>query len=350
MKYLNIKQSEYVHKIKDEPLRLFFQSPIIVRINEMLMDTHLIDMDEFVSKLKWLQANANVESIGLVLSNDNKVNVKDFKDLLNVRELMMLNEDVSLNASNVGGVPSLEFLKLNTNLTSKRKIQNLAFSSLKKLETLKLSRNQLYTINSFAFYGLVNLKELDLSHNCFKSINDLMFKDLSNLLDLDISHNRITRIDSNAFAHLRSLKLLNMHSIHIDSIDEHLFSSLGQLEGLRIASSTLVDIHPKAFAALENLNLLYLEAEQLEKLPPELFENMTGLKRLFFCRVKCFTFDAIKCLSNLEFLNLTQTNVTEIKVNDLDAFVSLKNLILQMNKIQSLDSKIFQGLPNLGMY
>ncbi|KAK7870368.1 hypothetical protein R5R35_000539 [Gryllus longicercus] len=109
-------------------------------------------------------------------------------------------------------------LDLSENFLTKIPSESFAFSSMKLLQKLNLSRNVIEFIDSDAFGNLTNLKRLDISHNKLQNLGSSVFNGLESLERLSVSQNHFVRISEGSFDPLLSLKQLDLsgNPLHCD--------------------------------------------------------------------------------------------------------------------------------------
>jgi hypothetical protein len=89
--------------------------------------------------------------------------------------------------------------------------ENLKEAGLLSLETLQLSKCELYYLHEDSFAGMSLLRNLDLSHNHLKELKPVLFKDHRLLRNLDLSYNLLVNFTPVMFAALNSsLSTLNL--------------------------------------------------------------------------------------------------------------------------------------------
>lgn len=85
--------------------------------------------------------------------------------------------------------------ELSMNECKLEMIDDDAFSNLKQLVRLDLSKNLLQTLNNPSFSGLINLEYLNLSNNKIKCIDDFVFSNLKKLQRLNLKRNRLSLLE-----------------------------------------------------------------------------------------------------------------------------------------------------------
>lgn len=113
------------------------------------------------------------------------------------------------------------------------------------METLRLNRNLIDTIEIDAFYNQTKLKILDLSWNSF-AFDENTFTGLEELEMLSLSGNTYNKTEnSNLFANLTRLEVLNLCDCDLTGIDENFFRNLQNLQILIFGSKDFIKIKKK---------------------------------------------------------------------------------------------------------
>ena len=133
-----------------------------------------------------------------------------------------------------------------------------AFKELKKLETLKLSNNE---IDEIKFKSFINqqfsLGILHLNKNKLKEVPVVIWL-LSNLTELYLSGNMIKKIDSGTFIGLNSLIILDLGNNEIEEINRFSFKGIPRLKVLKLNNNKLQKIHRECFEPLKSIEVIQL--------------------------------------------------------------------------------------------
>jgi Leucine-rich repeat (LRR) protein len=223
-----------------------------------------------------------------------------------------------LDLSDNSGIKTIKGLENLKNLTELiindcfcvTKISGL--DSLKNLKSLSLSSNQIEFMEGLEM--LTNLQSLDLSSNKIEIFQGV--ENLNNLVELNLSYNEGIRIHIMEGS-LPKLKVLKLNRCRIKDIDE--ISKLSQLKVLYIDDNNIESFVP--INSLSNLKELSIENN---KIPNPEFDG------IFNRTMKYSDLSAIKSISGLEVLNLSNNNIVDI--TDLTNLPNLKELNLFLNK------------------
>ncbi|XP_025411848.1 carboxypeptidase N subunit 2-like isoform X2 [Sipha flava] len=191
-------------------------------------------------------------------------------------------------------------------------------SSLKKLS---FKHNKISSVENQALSNLQNLEELDLSHNSLKGYE----LRLSLFFDHQRQNVLITN-DESIHSSKSVLKVLKLGNNNIHSLTPNFFEYLSNLEELEISNNPLSVIDQNtelALGYLTNLQFLDLSYTGLSEFPEGMFSHMSNVETLY--------------LKGNEFQKIPN----EIRSMPL-AFLNMNE-----NPIVCLDNKSFTGLDKL---
>ncbi|XP_042190009.1 toll-like receptor 8 [Callorhinchus milii] len=241
---------------------------------------------------------------------------------------------ISLERGTFSSVNKLEVLKLGeNNLTSIP--QNLPRS----LKSLYLHGNRIQTIHRGEFGELVHLETLDLNGNCPRcynaeypckpcpgdgsiQINSYAFEQLRKISKLNLSNNSINRIHSSWFQNMTNLKVLHLvrNFLLLDIASGDFLNYLPRLEVLDLSYNYQLKAYEKYlnlsrnFSKLVSLKKLYIKGYVFKDLTRE------DLKPLF-------------SLQNLTQLNLGTNFIKQVNLTIFEAIKSLQVIGLSENRI-----------------
>lgn len=178
-----------------------------------------------------------------------------------------------------------------------------------KTTRLIMAENPMTVLTFSSFATLPKLEYLDLSHCDTRTIGPGAFRLLTKLEVLNLSYNRrLKNVAIDSFSSLVSLRVLNLTASRLRR--KYIFNS-GYLLNLT------------------NLRGLYLGQNQLPKFPRFIdFKNKALLPRI-------------------EVLHLEDNNIEQLEQTELLGLESLKELILNGNRLRSIKNNTFLGLPHL---
>ena len=271
------------------------------------------------------------------------------------------------------GVFPLETLRLASN--SIVILRDNMFSKFRELTVLDLSKNYIFHCSKKAFHGLDRLSILNLADNTMQ----YMPENLPRTLEvLDLSKNRLWDIRNNEFESYSNLQVLNLKQNRINLFTKHAFYCLGSLTKLIVASNrihflsgmfeslrnltyldlsgnklrsiTLPKIHFKPLGSLQFLNLA---DNQLSNIKENIFEHLTSLRTLnlernnFSSVVSHYGVQLLADLNRLEELYITSNNIMTLPEKFLRNQTSLKTLNADHNKMESWSPKLFKSTKKL---
>jgi Leucine-rich repeat (LRR) protein len=141
---------------------------------------------------------------------------------LNIKEIININSPISNNANEI---------KLDLSNKDLTKVPEYVFS-MKQLEELNLSNNQLTGAIPSQIGQLKNLKVLNLSHNLMTGLPAELGQ-LSQLTELDVSYNSLTGLP-NELGNLKNLKTFNLIGNDYSTLDlEIIINKLPNLQVIK---------------------------------------------------------------------------------------------------------------------
>lgn len=110
---------------------------------------------------------------------------------------------------------------------------------------------------------------LDLSHNRIAQLKEASFGGLSRLETLRLSHNQLIIVKPRAFQNISGtlLRHLDLSSNYIRDLDQHYFIDLPGLEELLLFNNRIVRVESSVFARLSNIRKAYLSHNRLTDFP-----------------------------------------------------------------------------------
>uniref|UniRef100_A0A4W5KVP1 Leucine rich repeat transmembrane neuronal 2 n=1 Tax=Hucho hucho TaxID=62062 RepID=A0A4W5KVP1_9TELE len=203
------------------------------------------------------------------------------------------------------------------------------FYGFSQLTWLHLDHNQITTVQEDAFQGLYKLKDLNLSSNRITTLPNTTFIHLINLQILDLSFNLMTALEPELFHGLRKLQILHLRSNSLRTTPVRAFWDCRSLEYLGLSNNRLRSLARNGFAGLVKLRELHLEHNQLTKI------NLAHFPRLW-------------TWTTLEKLDLTGNEIRVLTPDVFETLPNLKILLLDNNKLGSLDPLVMDMWRFLG--
>uniref|UniRef100_A0A3B4T8Z9 Toll-like receptor 22 n=2 Tax=Seriola dumerili TaxID=41447 RepID=A0A3B4T8Z9_SERDU len=278
----------------------------------------------------------------------------------------------------------------------------LAIRSLSTLQILQLSHNFIAELRCSDFHNLTRLTELNLSYNRISILKRCVFQEMNYLKVLKAKHNLISEFDGTFKFTLQNLQVLNLYSNNFNKLSDGHFQNLSSLRSLALESKIYSVAQAGAFEGLydlQNLSVsllsytegLFTGLQLLEsltlhqsfeldsgiskkKFEPS-FSSLPSLKRLkiknyntYSCEISQNLLRGLKSLEHfaaerffiesphpdtftysphLKNLQITQSNLSELKPELFQPIPNLQALDLSKNKLRSLDFLAQADLPAL---
>uniref|UniRef100_A0A668AD55 Leucine rich repeat transmembrane neuronal 2 n=1 Tax=Myripristis murdjan TaxID=586833 RepID=A0A668AD55_9TELE len=197
------------------------------------------------------------------------------------------------------------------------------FYGFSQLTWLHLDHNQITTVQEDAFQGLYKLKDLNLSSNRITKLPNTTFIHLINLQILDLSFNQMTALEPELFHGLRKLQILHLRSNSLRTTPVRAFWDCRSLEYLGLSNNRLRSLARNGFAGLIKLRELHLEHNQLTKI--NLISNLT------WNEIRVLTPDVFETLPNLKILLLDNNKLSSLDPQVMDMWQSLGTIGLSSN-------------------
>lgn len=268
-----------------------------------------------------------------------------------------------------GGLPpDTELLDLSGNRLWG--LQRGMLSRLGLLQELDLSDNQLSALEPGAFLGLQSLLTLRLRGNRLRILGPGVFSGLSALTLLDLRLNQIVLFLDGAFGELGSLQQLEVGDNHLVFVAPGAFAGLAKLRSLTLERCNLSTVPGPALARLPELGALRLRDLDIGRLPAGALGGLGQLQELEIhrwpalealepgslaglnlsslaitrCNLSAVPFQALRHLSFLRVLDLSQNPISAIPARRLSPLVRLQELRLSGAGLTSIAAHAFHGL------
>ncbi|CAG0890481.1 unnamed protein product [Cyprideis torosa] len=212
---------------------------------------------------------STLETLGLPSNNLSVVPENAFRQLSNLKRLdMSLNRIRSIGTGSFSKLTTLQVLDLSWNV-----IHSIAKGvQWHSLQSLFLQGNLLEVEDLSALQGLQRLRDLNLSNNNLQgTLPPKVFGTLKRLDSLSLSQNELTVLKKGVFVGLDSLRHLDLSMNSIDLVETSVFQELPQLQTLNLERNKLVSLSPVS-KSLVNLNLAHnglwtIREELINELP-----------------------------------------------------------------------------------
>lgn len=240
---------------------------------------------------------------------------------------------------------------------------------------LAICAGQGISILSHSISNLPNsTRWLNASHNLVTNLTSEAFSHLPHLVELYLDHNFISAIESNSFLSLGELEVLDLSWNQLASMGPTVLANLRKLHELHLDHNRITTLHPRSLISqvfLQELHLSYNNLSHLgdvaaavKNLPNLIFLNLDFnkistpcagpswivlpfLRNLSLNSNGISTLDMSNCsFPNLQQLNLTYNNLSEVRAESFRATPLLVELSLDRNPV-NFSQLINVSLPNL---
>ncbi|KAI8489071.1 hypothetical protein Bbelb_332950 [Branchiostoma belcheri] len=139
---------------------------------------------------------------------------------------------------------------------------------------LRLSGNEITTLNQSDFSRYSSLYRIILTFNQISVINSGAFYNLSRLVELYLPYNQLTILRSDMFVGLDSLQRVYLYHNNIHSVEAGTFNATPQLVDIQLQHNNISNIAAGAFVNLHRLHWLTLYQNRINILPPDFWSNL----------------------------------------------------------------------------
>ena len=228
-----------------------------------------------------------------------------------------------------------------------RAIDQDTLRGLSSLRILTITSNPLSTLHPDAFDHLSALERLTLQANAIAELPADIFADVpDSLWEIRLSVNNISSLDPGTFAGLTGLRTLNLDNNDLSELPEDVFDGLSALEKLDLASNSLTELPEDIFDPLDDsLIELILNGNNFGTLPADVFDGLDGLQILWLHQAGLTNLpeDIFEPLDDsLWWLTLHGNEFTSLDEDLFDGLTGLQRLYLYDNGLTTLPSGIFE--------
>lgn len=282
---------------------------------------------------KDLKNYANLIEFDAAYNNISCIEAGSFFSNLGLQTLVLESNALStLNASNFFSPnSSVQMLNLRRN--------KLTLVDIAKLGNIKFLNLELNLIKTFMFSSL-NIESLENLYLGGNQIEELVFpqncQDLTNSIkELDIHNNKLKDVSFLTNCKFSSLQKLNLERNYISYLHQHAFAGLISLSTLILNANPILVISRLAFNGLDNLIHLHLnDLSKLENVTDNDFANLSELHNLGLHRspkLANLNYKMLKHFTKLQYLDLSENNLTHVDVRIFKFLKNLKHLNLSGN-------------------
>uniref|UniRef100_A0A1I7RY49 Leucine-rich repeat-containing protein 15 n=1 Tax=Bursaphelenchus xylophilus TaxID=6326 RepID=A0A1I7RY49_BURXY len=238
---------------------------------------------------------------------------------------------------------------------------------LNKLKALNLNKNRLTSLADGSLSGLDELTHLRLRHNNISTIRTTSLAEVkSHLVLLDLSHNSLTNVPAQNIRGAMKLTYLDLSYNKINLIQQLEFVNLIKLKELRLNNNKLGSLNPRSFMNVPSITHISLQENQLkEVLMLNTFEQLEFVNISFNALTRCPLFKDFSSLRQvilngnkiqkietmtfsscpkLEVIDLRDNDIAVIARNSFDSLPEVKNVLLSENDLTSIPKGSLDGL------
>ncbi|XP_023211537.1 toll-like receptor 2 [Centruroides sculpturatus] len=231
-------------------------------------------------------------------------------------------------------------------------IKDEMFPNMDYLEELHMDKARVRKIGDYAFNPLKALKSLFLGRNVLSEITKGLL--LPHLENLDLSgfpmSSLMLEIKDNIFMNMSSLKSLDL-SYKIISIYRNTFAGLIKLEKLKLENCKMQFIELGSFTHLKSLKMLDMKNNQLfqtNSYSVQMFHGLVSLETLILNENKLNSIDSLfNRLFSLKYLDLNYNLIKNIKPENFFNLTNLQTLYLRGNILVEWKKKTFSRNKNM---
>ncbi|VDO87477.1 unnamed protein product [Heligmosomoides polygyrus] len=240
---------------------------------------------------------------------------------------------------------SLYFASLVNSFVSRCLTRYLSVS-VHTLRTISISKNTVLFRNALSEVKS-QIELLDFSGNCFPSIPAQNLRNCVKLMYLDLSDNKISEINNFELMNLPQLKELRLQNNQLSEIHPMAFMNVPQLQYLYMRDNLIGSLDGNRLQAFHRLEILDVTNNLLQKLPE--LKDLTSLKQV---RLDGNLIEKIDTLAfsnnpNLQLISIENNNIVQVARNSFDSLDQLLVLLLSNNLIQSIERGMLDGVRNL---
>lgn len=329
-----------------------------------------------------------LELLNLSFNKLTRLDPKIFQDLNNLKVINLENNHIEI-ISTGAFVDLKSLLVLNLSQNKLKNIDEFHFSNLYVLSQLYLDNNNIESIHHKSFENITYLqdlalndnhlggipdsikklrflKALDIGKNNIRSVNNASFEGLEELYGLRLVDNCITNISKDAFITLPSLQVLNLASNKIENIDKGAFDSNPTLKAIRLDGNRLSDIrgvfnnlHTLGWLNIsdnrlawfdyshlpENLEWLDMHNNNISKLENYFNVSAANIQTLDVSYNSITEVDELSVPQNIEIFFLNNNKIVTLKSETFSRKHKLRKVVLNGNKMKSIDLSAFNLPP-----
>ncbi len=206
-----------------------------------------------------------------------------FRNLPILKTLIISNNInlVSLEPHSLGSLRNLNYLSLSMN--NLRTIDGYVFSSSTSIKRISFIGNPIRKVKSHAFHGLKNVTDLMISFNQnvapIDSIEGDAFISLAFVDQIFLDGIPLKKLLTNTFRGLSYCKSLHLSNTYIEEIDANAFFRANHIDQLNLKNSRIRDLHNDAFSGMFSINNIDLSGNYIKQLTKDTFQYLIPLEK-----------------------------------------------------------------------
>lgn len=210
------------------------------------------------------------------------------------------------------------------------------------LKVLDISNNNLkYIKNTSLLQHFHGLQEFNVAENQLQNTPEIIQHLRSSIEQLNLSANFVGRLNATSFERLTALKALNLSKTSLFMPNSNPFAALRVLRVLDISQNSLRNVNFAVLSStLSKLNKFYASECEIENVSELISCLGTSIEELDLSGnsfMRMMNVRAFETLINLEYLNLSNTNIFHFDFNALKHQPLIQKLDISNNQLQEVN-------------
>lgn len=314
-------------------------------VNDCLFTGNQNDSLVFVCN-ESLKPNTEVNCIGHLFENDNRLIYRAAVKLLSLGDCRgeNLNRDFFKTFTNLR---EFDISFYGTEYLTAETLQ------MDKLEKLNATHNKITNLTGSILINLKNVVEIDFSFNLLTNLDSSSFDGITKVANMNFSHNKIHTLAVDTFSKLSELKILDLSKNLISKIHQSQFKMNKNLLNLQLEGNPMKRFDGNIFELLLNSVTVVVSWDNLQELDTTCFKQLLTIvvqpDALIF-EASDFSFNLRIPKENLK--NLVSFNISGNQLSNAQSVIeslisSIKILDVSSNFIGKLSVHTFEKFDNL---
>jgi Leucine-rich repeat (LRR) protein len=291
-----------------------------------------------------IEKNEPLKITKIIIENFKEKDLRAIRCFKNINSLIIKNSEIE-TLEDINCFKNLNNLEIsNSKVTDFKRINEL--NGLIKLSLIEVNLFD-YQINEINWSKLDNLIYLNISNNSISSFSECLKS--KNIKILNASNNKITYFTTSSS--LESLDLSNNKLVNLELFNlnlKNLNVSFNDINSFKLTKNTsLIDIdlsnNKLKKINFDDENKVQILSLSNNKFDESVFNDIhicSDLKNLDLQHNKIKTLENISTLNKLKLLNITDTRISEISIDNLP--ISLKEIHVSKIKVEEKMNSIFK--------